>query len=296
MPKDRLSVMVSSTVLDLPDHRPEIRDACLQEGMQPLMMEHLPASDSEAISVSLKMVNEADIYLGIFAHRYGYVPKKNNRKRISITEMEYNRAVERGMPRLIFMMDKAHLITIESVEWGNGKLKLDALKKRMEVERTVKFFTSPIGLRAEASHGLSELRKEYLLASARPSGTYVFVAHGKHEWSKYVIPFVARLRAAGFSVWISQNQNDATELYQELKLSNWLVLCVSPSALKSKFVKMQLNYFIENKKSIILLICREAKLPEELEEAETFTYSQMDRLINYLKSLQEQSPFAKYEL
>src|SRR2546430_2855077 len=95
----RKTVMISSTARDLPEHRKEVMDACLRQGMFPQMMEHLPASDAEAIGASLKMVDEVDIYLGVFAHRYGYVPKDHD---ISITEMEYNRAVERTIPRLIF--------------------------------------------------------------------------------------------------------------------------------------------------------------------------------------------------
>ena len=114
---DRKTVMVSSTARDLPDHRDKAMDACLRQGMFPVMMEHLPASDDEAISASLKMVDEADIYLGIFAHRYGHIPKGHD---ISITEMEYNRAVERGIPRCIFIMhDEApHLIDDVDVEKG----------------------------------------------------------------------------------------------------------------------------------------------------------------------------------
>jgi hypothetical protein len=39
---------------------------------------------TEAVEVSLKMVDEADIYLGVFAHRYGYVPDGHD---MSIIEM-----------------------------------------------------------------------------------------------------------------------------------------------------------------------------------------------------------------
>jgi len=87
--------MISSTTLDLPEHRQQVRDACLRESMFPLMMEHLPASDADAIAESLRLVNEADLYLGIFAFRYGYVPAGQS---LSLTEMEYQRAVERGSP------------------------------------------------------------------------------------------------------------------------------------------------------------------------------------------------------
>ena len=98
---DRKTVMISSTARDLPEHRQAVMDACLRQGMFPLMMEHLPASDADAIEVSLKMVEEADLYLGIYAHRYGYVPEGHD---ISITEMGYDRATELGLrPRARFV-------------------------------------------------------------------------------------------------------------------------------------------------------------------------------------------------
>jgi hypothetical protein len=88
---DQLRVKISSTARDLPEHRKEVMDACLRQGMFPIMMEHWPASDDEAISASLKMVDEADIYLLILAHRYGYVPKANNSSQISVTEQTLGR-------------------------------------------------------------------------------------------------------------------------------------------------------------------------------------------------------------
>src|SRR5437763_14139431 len=108
-------VMISSTARDLPEHRKEVLDACLRQGMFPMMMEHLPASDAEAISASLKLVNDADIYDDVYAHRYGYVPKENNPQQISITETEYNRAVERDTPRSNFAIDKAHPTPIDDL-------------------------------------------------------------------------------------------------------------------------------------------------------------------------------------
>src|SRR5437588_7470106 len=144
-------VMISSTARDLPEHRKEVMDACLRQGMFPSMMEHLPASDSEAIAASLKMVDEADIYLGVFAHRYGYVPKGYD---ISITEMEYNRAVERGIPRLIFLMHKKHPLTAEDFETGEGAVKIETLKTRLKKERVVNFFKSPAELQAQVINSL----------------------------------------------------------------------------------------------------------------------------------------------
>jgi hypothetical protein len=157
--KTQTVVMVSSTARDLPEHRKEVLDACLRQGMFPKMMEHLPASDAEAISASLKLVDEADIYVGVFAHRYGYVPKENNPRQISVTEMEYDRAVERKIPRLIFVIDKTHPLAIDDVEQGEGALKLKAFKERLQTENIVNFFKSPSDLRAHVINGLSQHRQ-----------------------------------------------------------------------------------------------------------------------------------------
>ena len=128
MPEQK-RVIISSTARDLPEHRKEAMEACRRQGFLAMPMEDLPASDEGAIAVSLGMVDNADIYLGILAHRYGYVPKGHD---ISITEMEYNRAGERGIPRLMFVMHEEHAIRVGDVEMGEGAEKLKAFKQRVE--------------------------------------------------------------------------------------------------------------------------------------------------------------------
>jgi tetratricopeptide (TPR) repeat protein len=175
---DVKKVMISSTALDLPEHRDLVKDACLRQGMFPMMMEYLPAADADAIEESLRMVNEADIYLGIFAYRYGYIPKGHN---ISVTEMEYNRAVERCIPRLIFLMDQDHSVKPADVETGEGSVKLKALKERMKAERVVNFFKSPAELQAQVIDSLSKLRQPNLTAfhyvSEIPTPPEPYIAH-----------------------------------------------------------------------------------------------------------------------
>jgi len=133
-------VMISSTARDLSEQRQEALAACLQQGYFPKMMEHLPARDDEAISASVDMVDEADIYIGIFAHRYGYVPAGYE---VSITEMEYNRAVERGIPCLIFIMDDDHPVLPKDVDTGASAERLNAFKERLKLERVSNFFFNP---------------------------------------------------------------------------------------------------------------------------------------------------------
>ncbi len=186
---ERKCVMISSTARDLPEHRKEVMDACLREGMFPEMMEHLPASDADAIRISLEMVDRADIYLGIFAHRYGYVPKEKNPKQISITEMEYDRAGQRGIPRLVFIMDRSHLITAadmdedtkDPIEIAQRKVKLEELEKRAAQDQVPNFFKSPVDLRGQVIHALSEYRvadiTQFHYVSDIPAPPEAYIAH-----------------------------------------------------------------------------------------------------------------------
>jgi len=150
----KLTAMISSTARDLPVHRKEVMDACLQRGILPVMMEHLPASDEDAIEASLHMVDECNIYIGIYAWRYGYRPAGHD---TSITEMEYNRAVERNIPRLIFLMHEDHPIKAADVEKGPGAEKLEAFKQRVGAERVANFFRSAEDLRAQVVNSLANL-------------------------------------------------------------------------------------------------------------------------------------------
>jgi Domain of unknown function (DUF4062) len=189
MSHQQKKVMISSTARDLPLHRKEVMDACLRLGMFPVMMEHLTASDADAAAKSLAMIDDAAIYLGVFAYRYGYVPDTNNPNQISITEMEYNHAVERGIPRLIFFMDKSHPLTAadmdedtsDPVEVARRKVKLEELKKRAGKERVAAFFTSPKDLRALVVHALVEYCQPDLTTfhyvSEIPAPPEPFIAH-----------------------------------------------------------------------------------------------------------------------
>jgi hypothetical protein len=141
----RKIVMISSTAQDLLKHREQVRLACERAGFEPReMMEHLTAENNNPIDVSLRMVAEADVYLSVLANRYGTVPTGYD---ISITEMEYNRAVELNKPRLIFFIHKDHAIVVDDVETGPGAAKLKALKDRIGEARVAAFFKSPEDLR-----------------------------------------------------------------------------------------------------------------------------------------------------
>src|SRR5689334_1410961 len=106
----RADVMVSSTSRDLPAHRKAAIDAIWRCGMFALAMEAGTATPGDAIKFSLNMVDEAEVYVGIFGYRYGYVPDDpiRNPDKLSITELEFRRAEERKIPILLFVMGEDH--------------------------------------------------------------------------------------------------------------------------------------------------------------------------------------------
>lgn len=151
-------VMISSTALDLPEHRRHASDACLRMTMLPLAMEQMPASPADALTLSREYVDKADYYVGIFAFRYGYVPEGHEK---SITELEYDRAIQRGIPIFIFIAhEPEHRVSLAGVEVGEHELKLKALKERLRKNHVVGTFRSAEELRTEIIHALSAYRQD----------------------------------------------------------------------------------------------------------------------------------------
>lgn len=141
------NVMLSSTTFDLPEHRKLAMDSILRAGCFPVAMEHGSATAGvTAIPYSLNLVDKADVYVGIFGPRYGYVvddPSQNPR-RWSVTDHEYRHAQKRGMPALIYLMADDHPVSLKDLESDPEKfLKLNALKKELGVNHVAGFFDSP---------------------------------------------------------------------------------------------------------------------------------------------------------
>lgn len=167
--KQRIDVFISSTSIDLPEHRAAVRDAILSLGLFPSGMEHWPVRGENPVELCHNMVNDAEIYLGIYAHRYGWQPDGFDGK--SITELEYEWAGEvrregKPIPRLCFIMDDGH-------PWPKDRMELDAQDKLVRFKTRVKesqigFFTSPDNLKAQVTAALASFAQRNRLEPAIP--------------------------------------------------------------------------------------------------------------------------------
>lgn len=84
------TVYLSSSYTDLKTHREAVSKALNQlAGVKVIAMEDYVARDERPLPACLKDVAACDLYVGLFAWRYGYVPPPHeNPEQRSITELE----------------------------------------------------------------------------------------------------------------------------------------------------------------------------------------------------------------
>ena len=123
-----LRVFISSTYEDLAEYRGHVADAIERLGQERVRMEVFGARPLKAERACLDEINESGAFVGIYAHRYGYVPPGSNK---SITETEFDFAIECEVPTFCFMVDDDYPWPPRDVESEPGRTRLRALKERI---------------------------------------------------------------------------------------------------------------------------------------------------------------------
>jgi hypothetical protein len=115
-------VFLSSTFTDLAEHRRAVQGAIRQFGATDVSMENFGARDERPADECVRLVRqESDLFVGIYAHRYGYIP---NGADISISEMEYNAASEVSLPRFIYVIDESQPWLPAHIDTGTNHQRL----------------------------------------------------------------------------------------------------------------------------------------------------------------------------
>ena len=101
-------IYISSTYEDLKEYRKTVYEELRKMRQDVISMEDYVAQYQRPLQACLEDVAYCDIYIGIFAWRYGFIPedKKDNPTSLSITELEYRKAKEIGIPCLLFLLDE----------------------------------------------------------------------------------------------------------------------------------------------------------------------------------------------
>ncbi len=116
----------------------------------------------------------------------------------------------------------------------------------------------------------------------------IFISYSRRDWDDYVEPLSRHLDAASIPYWLDQHLLQGGDDWMDridaaLHACKCCILCVSPDALSSRYVKLEYRYFFNQSKTIYPLMCRPADLPAELQGIQYYQYQDLDELIALLK-------------
>jgi hypothetical protein len=136
-----MKVFVSSTFVDLADHRKAVDDTLSRLSAQFRGMEYFGARPYEPKKVCFDEIARCEVFIGIYAHRYGWIPPGDIS---SITEQEFDEARRRGMPCYCYVVDPNHPWNPKAIEYPA----LDKVKRLHEKIGTLvrSHFTTPDNL------------------------------------------------------------------------------------------------------------------------------------------------------
>lgn len=140
MSEKKYQVFISSTYTDLIEERKKILDILLMADCIPAGMEAFTATDLEQFEVIKRVIDLCDYYVLIIGKRYGSI---NPDTGISYTEMEYNYALEQGVPVLVFALDASVNLPPEKTESEPEKIKkLDEFRTKAMTNRLASVWTN----------------------------------------------------------------------------------------------------------------------------------------------------------
>src|SRR5262245_2831451 len=145
------TIYLSSAYEDLKEYREVVYKGLRQSGYDVVSMEDYVAADQRPVDKCLDDVKKADIYVGIFAFRYGYVPPEahGNPNKLSITELEYRQAESLKKPCLTFIVNesKAWPPMFDDARKAEDKgERINKLRQYLLTEKMGSSFTEPYEL------------------------------------------------------------------------------------------------------------------------------------------------------
>ncbi|MBZ0299290.1 MAG: DUF4062 domain-containing protein [Anaerolineae bacterium] len=121
------NVFISSTS-ELREYRQAAIDTCNSLQLVPIAMEYFPAMGKNAVDGCKEELAKSDVYVGIVAHRYGYIPDGYEH---SITELELDYAKELGLECLCFVVDPNYPWSEKGRDYENHD-SLERLKNKID--------------------------------------------------------------------------------------------------------------------------------------------------------------------
>ena len=191
-----MKIFLSSTYDDLRQYRASAAQAIERLGQYGVRMEVFGARPDDATGVSLDEVDASDAFLGIYAHKYGYVPAGSS---ISITEQEFNLAQERKKPTFCFLVDDEFPWSPKLIEPEPAQSKLKLFKQRISITVVRDTFTTPDDLAYKVASSLGHFlitKKVKEGLESIPAGDRVSTQQGRDQVSRRAARLQTLIRGA----------------------------------------------------------------------------------------------------
>lgn len=148
-----MKIFLSSTYVDLIEYRQAATEALERLDHQVGRMEIFGARPMEPSGACLSEIADCDLFVGIYAHRYGHIPDGST---VSITEAEFRHARKLKKPTFCFEVDAKHpWPSFKMDESESGKTKLIALKAEISSNVVRDTFTTPEDLALKIATSVS---------------------------------------------------------------------------------------------------------------------------------------------
>jgi uncharacterized protein YgiM (DUF1202 family) len=159
METNRKVVFISSTLRDLREYRTAVRRLDEPLGLEFIKNDMMDASPDEPLTAMYKMIDQCDIFIGIYARYYGRIPEG---QQVSYIESEYEYAKMAGKPQFCFILDKNQQWPSEWVESDQliSGQQLNRFINKIMKERLVAFFTTPDDLAGKVYAALKQFLAE----------------------------------------------------------------------------------------------------------------------------------------
>jgi hypothetical protein len=138
-----MRIFLSSTFVDLAMYREAAKDALERLGLEVGRMEVFGARPQAPAAASLDEITRCDLFVGIYARRYGSV---SSRADVSITEQEFDWARRHAKPMFCFVLADDHPWPEEFVDTGHAGARLAEFRRRVAQLCVVDVFREPLDL------------------------------------------------------------------------------------------------------------------------------------------------------
>ncbi len=155
MGSNKTRLFLSSTHDDLGEYREVVTHVGHRLGLEVVAMEDFGPDSAIPVDLCEKKVRSADLFVALYAHRYGFQPAGFEGK--SITELEYDWAIDAGLEILIFLLAEDQPWIPGMIDEGDPKARLSALKASHRSRHTVATLTTPERLRSDLFQHLPKL-------------------------------------------------------------------------------------------------------------------------------------------